>query len=82
MVAPPQPHGKHAWPKPPGRWLSGIRQVVEMVNDRPLADFRLDTERPHDLGGLQARLAAKVALHNACLWLNRTLGRPDLAFAD
>jgi len=27
-------------------------------------------------------LAAKVALHNFCIWLNRQLGRPDLAFAD
>lgn len=82
VVAPPQPHAKQAWPKPLKRWLSGLRQIVETVNDRLLADFRLDTERPHDLGGLQARLAAKIALHNACLWLNRKLGRPDLAFAD
>ena len=82
VVAPPQPHGKHAWPKPLKRWLSGLRQIVETVNDRLLADFRLDTERPHELGGLQARLAAKIALHNACLWLNRKFGRPLLAFAD
>jgi hypothetical protein len=25
-------------------------------------------------------LAAKMALHNFCLWLNGQLGRPDLAF--
>ena len=55
--------------------------------DRSLAaarglPFRLRQERPHDLTGLQARLAAKVALHNFCLWLNRRLGRPGLAFAD
>ena len=82
VVAPPQPHGKHAWPKPLKRWLSGLRQIVETVNDRLLADFRLDTERPHELDGLYARLAAKIALHNACLWLNRKFSRPPLAFAD
>jgi hypothetical protein len=82
VVAPPQPQSKQAWSKPLKRWLSGIRQIIETVNDRLLADFRLDAERPHELSGLQARLAAKIALHNACLWLNRKFGRPDLAFAD
>jgi hypothetical protein len=82
VVAPPQPQAKQAWPKPFKRWLSGLRQIVETVNDRLLADFRLDTERPHELDGLQARLAARIALHNVCLWLNRKFGRPDLAFAD
>ena len=46
------------------------------------APSRLDRERPHALDGLLARLAAKVALHTFCLWLNRHLGRPLLAFAD
>jgi hypothetical protein len=27
-------------------------------------------------------LAAKIALHNFCIWLNVQLGRPGLAFAD
>jgi hypothetical protein len=82
VVAPPQPHAKRAWPKPLKRWLAGLRQIVETVNDRLLADFRLAAERPHDLDGLQTRLAAKIALHNVCLWLDRKLGRPDLAVAD
>ena len=44
--------------------------------------FRLDRERPHALSGLHARLAAKIALHNFCIWVNEQLGRPRLAFAD
>jgi hypothetical protein len=56
--------------------------VVETVIGRLHGAFRLDRERPHDLGGFQARLAAKVALHNACCWLNRRHGRPALAVAD
>jgi hypothetical protein len=82
VVCPPQSDSARAWPKPLRRWLAGIRQIVETVNDRLLATFRLGTERPHALGGLQARLAAKVGRHNFSCWLNRRLGRPDLAVAD
>jgi hypothetical protein len=82
VVSAPQTGSRRAWPKPLKTWLAGIRQVIESVNDRLLATFGLDGERPHDLGGLQARLAAKVGLHNVCVWLNRRLGRLDLAMAD
>ena len=37
---------------------------------------------PRVLSGLRARLAARVALHNFCIWLNEQLGRPRLSFAD
>jgi hypothetical protein len=82
VVSAPQTGSKRAWPKPLRTWLAGIRQVVETVTERLLEACRLDHERPHELDGFQARLAAKIALHNACVWLNRRLGRPDLAFAD
>ena len=55
---------------------------METVFDRLHNTFRLSRERPHDLTGFQARLAAKAALHNFCLWLNEQLARPRLAFAD
>ena len=32
--------------------------------------FHLEGERPPPLTGFQARLAANVALHPCCLWLN------------
>jgi len=59
-----------------------VRQIVETVYDKLQNTFRLGRERPHDLSGFQARLAAKVALHNFCIWLNQQLGRERLAFAD
>jgi hypothetical protein len=31
--------------------------------------------------GFATRLAAKVALHTLCTWLNHQFGRPDLAVA-
>jgi len=61
--------------------LAGVRQIVETVYEKLTHTFRLDRERPHDLSGFQARLAAKMALHNFCIWLNAQLGRPQLAFA-
>jgi hypothetical protein len=55
---------------------------VETGHDRLLSTFRLAQDRPHLLRGLHARLAARVALHNLCLWINVQAGRPPLAFAD
>jgi hypothetical protein len=73
------PHGlPRAW----RRWLASLRQIIETVNEKLLFAFGLARERPHDLSGLHARLAAKMALHNFCVWLNQRLGRPNLAFAD
>jgi hypothetical protein len=82
LICPPRRTSKRPWPKALRRWLAGVRQIVETVYDKLHHTFRLDRERPHDLSGLQARLAAKMALHNFCIWLNAQLGRPRLAFAD
>jgi len=73
---------KRSWPKRLRRWVAGIRQIVESVYDKLFNAFGLWRERPHELSGLRARLAARVALHNFCIWLNEQLGRPRLAFAD
>jgi hypothetical protein len=70
------------WPRALRRFVAGVRQIVETVNEKLQYAFRLSRERPHALSGAQARVAAKAALHNFCIWLNRQLHRPDLAFAD
>ena len=44
--------------------MAGIRQIVESVYDKLFNAFGLWRERPHELQGLRARLAARVALHN------------------
>ena len=82
VVCPPYRSAARNWPPRLRTWLSHHRQIIESVNDKLLLTFRLERERPHELSGFHARLAAKVALHNACCWLNRQLGRPTLAFAD
>lgn len=82
VLCPSKRNSKTPWPKPLRRWLAGIRQIVETVYEKLQHTFRLDRERPHDLSGFRARLAAKIALHNFCIWLNLQLGRPLLAFTD
>ena len=82
VICPPKRNSKRPWPKPWRRWLAGVRQIVETVNEKLHHTFRLDRERPHELSGLQARLVAKIALHNFCIWVNDQLGRPRLAFTD
>src|SRR5512134_3305916 len=82
VICAPKRNSRHPWPRPWRRWLAGLRQIIETVNGCLQHTFRLDRERPHALEGFQARLAAKVALHNFCIWLNEQLGRPRLAFAD
>lgn len=82
VIGRPRRTSHHPWPKPLRRWLAGLRQIVETVFEKLDTVFRLEWERPHVLAGFQARLAAKVALHNFCFWLNHHLGRPSLAFAD
>jgi hypothetical protein len=78
VIHPPKRNSRKPWPKGLRRWLAGIRQIVETVYDKLFNTFGLWRERPHELGGLRARLAARVALHNFCMWLNEQLGRPRL----
>jgi hypothetical protein len=81
VVCPPKSNSRQPWPKRLGRWVAGVRQIVESVSEKLHRTFRLDRERSHELTGFQTRLAAKVALHNFCIWLNQQLGRQPLAFA-
>ncbi len=83
IIHPPKRNSrKRSWPKSLRRWVASIRQIVETVYEKLLNAFGLHRERPHELSGLRSRLAARVALHNFCIWLNEQLGRPRLAFAD
>jgi Transposase DDE domain len=82
VLCPPRRNSSRPWPKWLRRWLSGLRQLVETAHAKLHHTFRLEQERPHCLAGFQARLAAKMALYNFCVWLNQQLGRPPLAFAD
>src|SRR5215216_5654196 len=82
VIHPPKRNSrKGSWSKRLRKWLASIRQIVESVYDKLFNTFGLWRERPHELEGLRARLAARVALHNFCIWLNDQLGRSRMAFA-
>jgi len=82
LICPPLSNHAGAWPPCWRQWLAHFRQIIESVHDKLLHTFRLSQERPHHLTGFAARLAAKVGLHNFCIWLNRRLGCKPLAFAE
>ena len=82
VAAPPQPKTKQQWTPAQRRTHASARQIVETVIERLLRGVRLERDRPRTQRGLLSRLAAKIALHNACILWNRRCGRPDLAFAS
>jgi hypothetical protein len=82
VITPPHQTSRSLWPKEWRLWLASLRQLIETIYDKLLNTFRLARERPHQLSGFQARLAAKVGLHNFCIWLNGSLQRAPLAFAE
>jgi hypothetical protein len=88
VITPPQRvggPGKQPWVLPwkeLRHWIASLRQIVESAFAKLHHVFRLRDERPHSLEGFMSRLAAKITLHNFCIYLNRELKRPNLAFAD
>ncbi len=82
VLSPPEEKTRWHWSKPMRRWFAHHRQIIESVHNRLLHPFRLDRERPHDLTGFAARLAAKVGLHNFCIYFCRQLGLPALSYAE
>ena len=74
------PKPRHAAPAVE-RWFSSMRQVVETVFANRCDSFGLKYPGAHTRWGLLARVAAKLAAYNLGVRINRTLGRPDFAFA-
>jgi hypothetical protein len=77
VITPPNPRTtrERPWSRAERRWLASLRQVIKSVHDKLLTTFRPGRERPHHLTGFCTRLAAKVVVHNFCLWLNHQPGR-------
>ncbi len=75
VAATPKDNSRRAWPEADRRWASGKRQVIEGVINQLKDQFFLERHRAKTLGGLLARLAAKVAAYTCGQYLNFQLGR-------
>ncbi len=62
-------------------WFSALRQVVETAFANLCDSFGLKYPGAHTTWGLITRIAAKLAAYSVGIDINRTLGRPDFAFA-
>jgi len=62
-------------------WFSALRQVVETAFANLCDSFGLKYPGAHTTWGLITRIAAKLAAYAVGIDINRTLGRPDFAFA-
>ena len=82
VAATPKDDSKRAWANTDRRWASGKRQIIEGVIDQLKDLFALERHRAKTLGGLLARLAAKMAAYTCGQRLNYQLGRPLRHLAD
>jgi Transposase DDE domain len=82
VAATPQESAKRAWPEADRRWAAGKRQLIEGVICQLKDYFGLERHRAKTLGGLLARLAAKVVAYTCGQVLNIQLGRPLRHFAS
>lgn len=82
VAATPQVTSRRAWPEADARWAAGKRQLIEGVIGQLKDLFGLERHRAKTLGGLLARLAAKIAAYTCGQLLNARLGRPLRRLAD
>jgi hypothetical protein len=82
VAATPYEDSRRAWPKTDRRWASGKRQIIEGVIYQLKDFFGLERHRAKTLGGLLARLAAKIAAYTCAQRINDSLGRPLRHLAD
>jgi hypothetical protein len=76
VAATPYDDSRRAWSKVDRRWAAGKRQIIEGVIGQLKDFFCVERHRAKTLGGLLARLAAKVAAYTCAQRVNASLGRP------
>jgi hypothetical protein len=82
LAATAQKNTNRAWPEEACRWAVGKLQVIEGVIWQLKDLFGLERHRAKTLGGLLARLAAKVAAYTCGQLLNAALCRPLRSLAS
>lgn len=64
------------------RWLRAKRDLIETVFNILADQFRLETTRARSIWGVASRIVAKLLAFNLSIFLNRLLGRSDLAIKN
>jgi len=82
VAATPKNNSRRAWSKADRRWAAGKRQIIEGVICQLKDFFSLERHRAKTLGGLLARLAAKIGAYTCAQRINDSLGRPLRHLAD
>ena len=82
VAATPKNNTRRVWSKADRRWAAGKRQIIEGVICQLKDFFSLERHRAKTLGGLLARLAAKIAAYTCAQRINDSLGRPLRHLAD
>lgn len=63
---------------PTGKKLfNAVRQIIETVNGQLSEQFNVEQNHAHTYWGLCTRLYSKLTAHTLCIYLNRSLGKPD-----
>lgn len=73
----PPKHWQRSWEK----WFRGMRQAIETSFALLTTVFALKHLNAHSRWGQLTRLAVATAAYNWGIYLNRSMGRPDLAHA-
>jgi hypothetical protein len=56
---------------------NSIRQLIETVNGQLSDQFAIEKNYAHSFWGLCTRLISKLTAHTLCIYINRSLGKPD-----
>jgi DDE family transposase len=62
--------------------INHFRQIIETVNSQLVDQFHLQRTRAKSMGGLCARVMAKLTAHTVGIYLNLLLNRPLLALKE
>lgn len=81
VVTAPASHARNPWSSVTRRWLKSRRQIVETVFAVLTQVFDLQHLQAHSRWGQYTRVSIAMAAYNLGIYLNRLLGRPDLAHA-
>jgi hypothetical protein len=79
ILSAPPTHAERPWSQAARRWLNSRRQIVETVFAVLTQVFDLQRLRAHSRWGQYTRISLATSAFNLGIFLNRRLGRPDLA---